>query len=139
MLFGMTEFDELEQEYKSGKLDKIKSDLEAFIKKYDMEIKRFVQKINSEMHHKISIDQGIRWYLTLNQSINLTNESKDQIEEIKKEIWYRREEHSQKPEEEIAKDWIKKHARGWRSHRILQTVYAYSQEKEKYLKLLEST
>ncbi len=133
----MTEFDELEQEYKSGKLDQIKSDLEAFIKKHDMEIKRFVQKLNSKMHHKISIDQGIRWYLTLNQSINHTNESKDQVEEIKKEIWYRCEEGVKKPIEEIAKDWIAKHAAGWRNHRILQTIYVYARESEKYLALLE--
>lgn len=134
----MTEFDELVQEYGQGKLDPIKKDLESFIKKNDLEIQRFIQKVNSKLYYKISVDQGIRWYLTLSQSINLATESKAQIEEIQREIWYRREEHSQKPVEEIAIDWIKKHAAGWRNHRALQIVYVYSQEKEKYLKLLES-
>jgi len=133
----MTEFDELEQEYKSGKLDQIKSDLEAFIKKNDLEIQRFIQKVNSKLHYKISVDQGIRWYFTLSQSINPATESKDQVEEIQREIWYRREEHSKKPIEEIAIDWIKKHASGWRSHRALQIVYVYARESEKYLALLE--
>jgi DNA polymerase/3'-5' exonuclease PolX len=137
MLFGMTEFDELKQEYESGKLDHIKRDLEGFIKKHDIEIKRFVQKLNSKMHHKISIDQGLRWYLIFSQTINTTSESKDQLEEIKREIWYRCEEGVKKPVDEIAKDWIAKHAAGWRDHRILQTIYAYTQESEKYLALLK--
>lgn len=139
MLFGMTEFDELKQEYASGRLDHIKRDLESFIKKNDLEIVRFVQNLNSKMHHKISTDQGLRWYLLLSQTINTASESKDQIEEIQKEIWYRCEEGVKKPRDEIAKDWIAKHAAGWRDHRILQIIYAYAQESEKYLKLLENT
>jgi hypothetical protein len=133
----MAELDELEQEYLDGKLDHIKSDLEAFVKKNDMEIQRFIQKLNSKMHHKISIDQGLRWYLVLSQTINTTSESKDQIEEIQREIWYRCEEGTKKPKDEIAMDWIAKHAAGWRDHRILQVIYVYMQEKEKYLALLE--
>ena len=131
MLFGMTEFDELKQEYESGKLDKIKGDLESFIKQRDLEIKRFSAKLN------IPIDVGLRWYVILSKTVNTANENLDQIAEMKKEIWYRREEGAKRPTEEIVKEWIIKHSDGWRSHRTMQVIYVYMQDRERYLSLLK--
>ncbi|MEM4263332.1 MAG: hypothetical protein QW666_00355 [Candidatus Woesearchaeota archaeon] len=128
----MNELDELKQEYATGKLEHIKKDLETFIKKNDLEIIRFCSKSN------IPLDIGLRWYIILSKTINIANENMDQLEEMKKEVWYRREEGSRRKTEEIMIDWIKKHSGGWRSHRMLQVVYVYHMEKERYLKFLEN-
>lgn len=130
---GMNELDEVKQEYAAGKLDKIKPDLEAFIKKNDLEIQRFSAK------RKIPVDIGLRLYIVLNKTINSPREYLDQAEEMKKELWYRHEENPAIPDSNILLDWVMKHAAGWRSHRVLQIIYVYHMEKEKYLKLLETS
>ncbi len=131
----MKELDELKQEYQQGKLKHLETELEEFIKKHETEIKRFTEYFNTQLYHKINIDTGLRWYLTLQKSFNLKNEMNEQLEEIKKEIWYRKQEKIELKPDDIAKNWVLKHSAGWRDHRVLQIVYVYLQDKEKYLKL----
>jgi len=124
------ELEELKQEYAEGKLEGIKDGLESFIRRYKAPIKQFSEQ------HKLSIDLGLRCYILLGRSIDTRKENLDQLEEIKKELWYRREENSALPESKIIKDWTEKYAAGWRDHRVMQIIYVYLQDKEKYLALL---
>ncbi len=124
------ELEELKQEYAEGRLDGIKECLELFIRRYKEPIKKFSEQ------HKLSIDLGLRCYIILGRTIDTRKENLDQLEEIKKELWYRREEKSDLPESAIIKDWTEKHAAGWRDHRVMQIIYVYLQDKERYLALL---
>ena len=124
------ELEELSEEYASGKLDKIKGDLEMFIKSHKAPIKQFTAQ------HSLNLDIGLRWYIFRKKTINSKQENLDQIDEIQKELWYRHEEDPSKPDFAIWQDWMQKHAAGWRDHRVLQIIYVYLQDKERYLALL---
>lgn len=124
------ELDEVNQEYAQGKLEKIKEDLELFIKSHKEPIKAVSARL------KVNLDIALRFYILHKRTINTKKENLDQICEMKKEIWYRHEEDSSKPENEIIADWTRKHAAGWRDHRIIQILFVYLQDKDKYLALL---
>jgi hypothetical protein len=118
------------EEYQQGKLENVKKDLEFFIKHHKKKIKLFCKKYN------LDLNAGLRVYISYIKTIHSPGEMTDQTEEIKREVWYRREEGSKKTTNEIFLDWIMKHSDGWRSHRLLQIIYVFTQEKEKYLAFL---
>src|SRR5439155_1585318 len=66
----MTELEEIQQKYESGRLDPIKRDLERFIEVHRAQIESFRQELGAKLHLKLTDDNVIKQYILKHRSIN---------------------------------------------------------------------
>jgi hypothetical protein len=131
------ELDEIRQEYSEGKLDHIKPDLKRFLKVHKKYILEYYENSKKKFTDGFTLDHAVRHYICRHQTINHAKESRDQVAEIEREIRYRHEEDPNIPQLRIILDWTAKHAKGWRGHRVMQIIYVYVQDKDRYIELVK--
>jgi hypothetical protein len=124
--FGNPEIIGIEREYKSGKYDLLEDKLASFVEKNNDLIDR-VQK-------KFSTDRLVALKLLLLQrkSVHMPTEVKMQLDEIRTEALYR----GTSDHEDVARDWAKKHAAGWRDRYTLVLGFILDTKQEKFQQLL---
>ncbi|MFA5793623.1 MAG: hypothetical protein WC980_00935 [Candidatus Brocadiia bacterium] len=137
--FMCSEIKNIAQDYCSGKYRELEKDLESFIKQNKEGIKKFKTSVLPELRiPNLTEELAIKMYIVKAKSINHLTEIKTELDEIEKEIWYTGEK-NKKPanRDEVAKEWCKKHAPGWRDRWVMAALYVFEHNKQHYLKLLE--
>ncbi len=125
--FENPEILKIEHDYKAGKYRLLEEKLSGFVSQHKNTIE-LVQK-------RFSADRmtALKLLLLQRKSIDARAEIGMQVEEIKKEAWYR----ATKDYECIAAEWAKLHAAGWREHYTLVLGYILEVKKEKFQGLLQ--
>lgn len=137
----MTEWEQLGQTYNSGKFKSLESDLEKFIREHKSAIKDFQANELLRLKNIQPIDElAIRLYIMKTRSINPLEEIKLELDEIEKEIRYQAEKNGGKVDrEQVAYEWSRYRAPGWRDHWILSALYVFERCKQKYLKIFNES
>lgn len=132
----MSELQDLEREYDSGKLGMIERDLESFILRNRQEILRFRDQL-ARKNAAVTDEVACKLYILQIRTLNPVAEIRDQLKEIEVECWIRGEREG-KPvsRDQVANEWCRRHAPGWRDHRVLAIVYCFERCKERLVPLL---
>lgn len=128
--------EELEVMHDEGNLEYIRSSLENFVFSHRNNIFGYKKILETVYSQEISLDCALRLYILKTRSVNFHMDLRDQLEEIKKEVWIRHENHDPKSEDEIALEWAKKYGEKWREYRVMSILYFYDKNKNHYLDLL---
>jgi hypothetical protein len=132
----MTELDEIEEDYKAGRLDDIRRDLDAFIVAHRARIEAFRAEQQERGLLALPDDVAIKFYIIRQRSINPAREILDQVKEIEREKWIRGIETGCSPDpQEVCLDWARNHSAGWRAHRVTTIIYCFDQERDRFLRL----
>ncbi len=133
----MTEIDELERDYAAGKFDRIRADLEVFVKNHREQILKFKERLRLKGTPP-SDEVVLKMYIMQIRSINPAEEIKAQLAEIEREIWIRGETIGREPDRKlIAREWCLRHAPGWRDHRVMEIVFVVDRNRERLIQLLQ--
>lgn len=134
----MSELHELGREYGDGKLGTVERDLETFILRNRQEILRFRDQL-ARKNPGVTDEVACKLYILQIRTLNPVAEIRDQLDEIKREIYYRgRDEQRPVLPDEVAREWCNRHAPGWRDHRVLAIVYCFERCKERLVPLLRA-
>lgn len=134
---AMTELDEIQRKYDTGRLDPIKRDLERFIDVHRPRIEAHKAELTEKLHLQITDENAIKQYILKHRSINPEAEILDQLEEIQKEKWIRGVQQGCAPDDtEVACAWAKAHGAGWRAHRVTTIIYVFERDKDRYVSIL---
>jgi hypothetical protein len=129
----MTELEEIQQKFESGRLEPIKRDLDHFIRTHWEQIEAFRHE-KSLKGQLLPDDVAIKFYVLRHRSINPESEIREQLEEIQREKWIRGVQLGRPPDEqEVAIEWTLKHSAGWRAHRVTTIIYCIDREKDRYV------
>ena len=111
----------------------------SFIIKNKDAIKQFKETELAKLGVKSpSYELAIKFYILKTRTINPATEIKNELEEIEKEVWYQGEKDKKSPDRnKVAIEWCKQHAPGWRDNWVFAVLFAFENNKEHYLKLLE--
>jgi hypothetical protein len=133
----MTEAEELRSEYSAGKLDGIKRDLSSFLVNNREAIAKFKEEAAKMRRGIVADDTAIKLFILQLRSINPTDEIKSQLKEVENEIWYSAEKQrdAQPDRIAVAREWCRRHAPGWRDHRVMAIIYVFDVNKEHYLRI----
>ncbi len=135
----MDEITHIREKYEKGALDQIRKDLEEFLVAHRGKIREIQEKNFAKKKGGVPMELAIKLYILQHRSINPAREIREQLQEINREKWIHGEMLGRPPDDQVvARSWAKNHAVGWRSHRVMEIVFAFEKEKEKYLRLLES-
>jgi hypothetical protein len=130
----MTELIELETDYKAGKYRSVEQELETFVRKHKRSILECQKSFSKRK--PISLEQAIKLYILQIRSLNPSYEIRAQLEEIEREIWYRGEwSRHEVDRNEIAREWCRRHAPGWRDHNVLAVIFVFDKNKDRYLRI----
>ncbi len=133
----MDEIGHIREKYDKGELDQIRRDLEKFLVAHREKIRAIQEKKFSGKQKQLSPEVAVKLYILQHRSINPAREIREQLNEINREKWIHGEMLGRPPDsQEVARSWARKHAVGWRSHRVMEIVFVFDQEKEKYLQIL---
>ncbi|MBI3270078.1 MAG: hypothetical protein HYZ53_13720 [Planctomycetes bacterium] len=134
----MDEFKNLDRDYRNGRFRAIEVDLENFIRKNRENIRRFQEENLRKLKSASPSDAlAIKWYIMQIQTINPVDEIKSQLDEIEKEIWYQAQQHGPGLDRSrVAKEWCRRHAPGWRDHRVLAIIYVLDRNVDRYVQIL---
>lgn len=137
----MTEWEQLGQTYDSGKFKNLEGELEKFINQHRRAIKHFQTKELPRLKDVQSTDElAIKLYIMKVRSINLQEEIKLELDEIKQATQQQAEKNGgQADSEQVAHEWSRQHAPGWRDYWILCALYTFERHKEKYLKIFNES
>ena len=134
----MDEIGHIREKYDKGELDQIRRDLEQFLVAHRERIRDLQQKKFAGKTKLVSPEVAVKLYILQHRSINPAREIREQLHEINREKWIHGEMLGRPPDSQaVARSWARKHAVGWRSHRVMEIVFVFDQEKKKYLKILE--
>ncbi|HXX94979.1 MAG TPA: hypothetical protein VEN81_15240 [Planctomycetota bacterium] len=132
----MTELDEIALEYRAGRLEAIKVDLERFLLAHRGEIAA-CRAEQERTTPGITEADAVKLFILRHRSIHPAHEIRDQLEEIQKEKWIRGIQSGCAPDaQQVAVEWARAHSAAWRQHRLTTVLYVFDQEQERYLKLL---
>ncbi len=132
----MTEIEEIREKYDSGQLNAIREDLERFLVAHRTAILEYHED-QQRMGRNLPEEASVKFYILRHRSINPQNEILDQVEQIQKEKWIRGIHSGGSPDpHQVASEWARLHAAGWRQHRVTTIIYVFDREKERFLKLL---
>ena len=134
----MSPLDNLRQDYQSGKFKDIEADMAQFIQRNKNEIMKFKDTHLVRLTDTAPTDElAIKLFLMKTRSLNTIHELKLELDEIEKEIWYQGEKtQGAVDRNQVAQQWSKQYAAGWRDHFTTVTLYAFEQNKNKYLEIL---
>ncbi len=107
----------LDREWDTQKLARLRDPLLAFVDRHRDEILRRAQGNDLAALLQVTL-QLIREL----RVIDLRAENRDQLQEIEREVWYRREE-GNNDVPAIQADWARRYGPGWRRWRMLQYLY----------------
>lgn len=135
------ELQEIVRDFEQGKLKEIEHSLATFITKNRDNILRFKNHYLEKIHKKeVNDELAIKLYIQQIRTINPQDDIKEQLEEIEREIWYTGERLKAPPNrEEVAREWVKKYAPGWRFHKILTVIFVFEKFKDYFISLLHQT
>lgn len=135
----MDELEEIKHDYESGSLNRLREDLEVFIKNHKTDILSFKNDEAVKVKlGEVSDEIAVKLFIQRHRSINPRREIMEQLEEIQREKWIRGIQTGTPPDpQEVAKDWAQRYSPGWRDHRVICIIYVFEREKERYLNLLK--
>lgn len=138
MVLGVSELDEIKQQYEAGRLEGLREDLERFLVSHREKIRRFAAE-QAARGLNLGTDAAVKFYILRLRSINPRREIQDQLEEIQREKWIRGINSGCAPDpQEVAADWAKRYSAMWREHRLTTIVWVFEREKDRYLKLVDA-
>jgi hypothetical protein len=140
-IYMSTEMNNIANEYCTGKYRELEKDLENFIRQNKNNIKEFKSKELADLKNTVISDElAVKMYIVKARSINPLTEIKTELDEIEKEIWYTGEKNKHPANrEQVAQEWCKKHAPGWRDRWVMASLYVFEHNKQHYLGLLDET
>ncbi len=134
----MSELQDLGREYGAGKLGTVERDLESFILRNRQEILRFRDQL-ARKNPSVTDEVACKLYILQIRTLNPVVEIRDQLKEIEAECWIRGEKTgTQISRDEVANEWCRRHAPGWRDHRVLAIVYVFERCKDRLVPLLRT-
>ena len=135
----MTEIQQLEEEFLAGTLAPIQRDLEAFLRTNRDKILEFKRRqVDVLGPNPDAAALAVKWYILEVKCINPVEEIRSELGEIEREIWYEGERQKRTADRlEVAREWCRRHAPGWRDHRVMTIIFVFEREKSRYLKILE--
>ena len=134
----MSELHELGREYGAGNLGTVERDLESFILRNRVEILRFRDQL-ARKNPAVTDEVACKLYILQIRTLNPVAEIRDQLREIEAECWIRGEKAgTQISRDDVANEWCRRHAPGWRDHRVLAIVYVFERCKERLVPLLRA-
>ncbi|MBI5367765.1 MAG: hypothetical protein HZA54_12065 [Planctomycetes bacterium] len=133
----MQQLANIEEDYRLGKLRTIENDLENFIRLNREKIRRFQEEHLRKLKTARPSDElAIKWYIMQIRTINPVDEIKTQLDEIEREIFYQAEKQGPGLDRGgIAKEWCRRHAPGWRDHRVLAIIFVLDRNKDHYIRI----
>lgn len=133
----MTELEEIERDYAAGKFAQILKDLEQFVRAHRASILKLKEQMQLNSKKSVEDEVVLKWYIMRIRSINPTDEIRAQMQEIEREIWVRGETLGREPNRKvIAREWVERHAPGWRDHRVMAIAYCVKRHGEALVKVL---
>jgi len=137
--FMSDELKNLSEQYCQGEYKELQKDLENFIVKNKAAIKTFREVELKKLGVKTPTNElAIKFYILKTRTINPATEIEKELAEIEREIWYQGEKLKTTPDRnKVAIEWCKMHAPGWRDNWVFAALYAFENNKEHYVKLLE--
>lgn len=136
----MDEIGHIREKYGKGTLEQIRKDLEGFLVAHRGKIREVREKSFARKKGRVSPELAVKLYILQHRSINPAREIREQLHEINREKWIHGEMLGHPPDDQaVARSWAKKHAVEWRSHRVMEIVFVFEQEKERFLRILEES
>lgn len=137
--FMSEELKNLSEKVCLGQYKELEKDLENFIRVNKQSIMVFKDTELKKLGvNAPSNELAIKFYILKTRTINPATEIKKELEEIEKEIWYQGEKMKKAPNrDQVATEWCKQHAPGWRDNWVFAVLYAFENNKDHYLKMLE--
>ncbi len=133
----MNEIEELNRDYAAGKFARILADLVIFVKANREKILSFQDRLERARKTALTGDVVIKMYVMQIRSINPAEEIRCQLTEIEREIWVRGETMGREPDRGIvAREWCKRHAPGWRDHRVMEIVFVIDRHRDELALIL---
>jgi len=134
------EIAELEEEYRSGRMEWIRQPLAEKIQKYSgaiLENAAKLQKLHPALSSDVCLEIAVNSFFIQHKTVDPKHEITAQLEEIRLEIYYRETEAGQDlDDEKIMREWKNRHSAFWRDHNIMRIIYFFEQNKQVYLDIL---
>jgi hypothetical protein len=133
----LDELGQIEDNYRRGRYAHLADCLRQFLINHSADIFKFREEHEKREGKELQLDGIIGLYILDNKTVDFNLDMRDQWSEIMKEKWIRHERNNREPASEIEKDWVRKYAEGWRTHRTREIMYVFWQNKEAYLELVK--
>jgi hypothetical protein len=133
----LDELRQIEDNYAKGMYSHLADCLRQFLTNHSSRILELRARLEQKEGKPLPLETAIALYILDNKTVNFNLDMRDQWSEIMKEKWIRHERNNKEPASEIEKDWVKRYAEGWRTHRTREIMYVFSQNKQPYLELIK--
>lgn len=134
-----TSVSEIKNRYEEGELDRVKEDLEMFLRNRKEPILSFQNTLEDQFpNREVDLEFAVKAYILKVRSINPEAEIKKEVKMIRSEV-DRIQSQKDIPREEIVRKWCSKYASAWREQRVLSILYVFEQHKDHYLSALRSS
>jgi hypothetical protein len=133
----LDELGQIEENYKRGSYSHLSDCLRQFLVNHSSRILEFRTRYEQKQGTPFMLETAVALYIFDNKTVDMKLDMKDQRNEILREIWIRHEKNNRETDSEIERDWVRKYAEGWRTHRTREIMYLFSRNKENYLELIK--
>lgn len=133
----MRELEEIENDYKNGKLKEAERCLDNYVQLNRIHIINYQEECEKRYKRKIDVILALKMHIQEVKAIDTKQEAAEQIEEMKREAYYLGEKTGKQQDlQYVCSQWSREHAKGWRGHRILIICYLVEKNKSRYQELL---
>ncbi|MCU0642537.1 MAG: hypothetical protein MUF61_03100 [archaeon] len=135
-LIPVDELRQIELNFMDGRYAHLADCLRQFLINHSSDILRFRGELEHREARQFPLESVIGLYILENKTVDMKLDMRDQKREIENTIWYEHEKGRSIPASEIEKEWVRKYAAAWRTHRTREIMYVFSQNKQEYLRLV---
>ncbi|MCK9181907.1 MAG: hypothetical protein M0P13_03375 [Fibrobacteraceae bacterium] len=126
----------VEEKYKKGELATAEKRLIGFAERHKNRIWVISREDSETPSDEVLLD-NLRAYLLVRGSLQPAAEMGELIKEINKEVWYRNEKQTEKPED-VAINWEAQYAKKWREARMFEAFFLIDRIKVKLIEILRA-